>query len=56
MFGTSGSTTGNAATATQLATARDINGVSFDGTANITIADATKMPLIRRYFYRCCCS
>lgn len=31
-------TTGNAATATKLATARTINGVSFDGTADITIA------------------
>lgn len=31
------STTGNAATATKLATARTINGVSFDGTANITV-------------------
>lgn len=29
------STTGNAATATKLATARKINGVSFDGTADI---------------------
>lgn len=29
------STTGNAATATKLATARTINGVAFDGTANI---------------------
>lgn len=28
---------GNAATATKLATARTINGISFDGTANITI-------------------
>jgi hypothetical protein len=28
---------GNAATATKLATARTINGVSFDGTANISI-------------------
>ena len=35
---------GNAATATKLATARTINGVSFDGTANITVADATKLP------------
>jgi hypothetical protein len=35
------STTGNAATATKLATARTINGVSFDGTANITVADST---------------
>lgn len=31
------STTGNAATATALQTARTINGVSFDGTANIVI-------------------
>ena len=36
---------GNAATATKLATARTINGVAFDGSANITVADATKMPL-----------
>ena len=34
---TSSSTTGNAATATTLQTARTINGVSFDGSANITI-------------------
>ena len=34
------STTGNAATATALATARTINGVSFDGTANITTLTA----------------
>lgn len=31
------STTGNAGTATKLATARTINGTSFDGSANITI-------------------
>ena len=31
------STTGNAGTATKLATARTINGVSFDGSTNITI-------------------
>lgn len=37
--------TGNAATASKLQTARTINGVSFDGTANITVADATKLPL-----------
>lgn len=37
--------TGNAATATKLATARTINGVSFDGTGNITVADSTKLPL-----------
>ncbi len=34
------STTGNAATATALATARAINGVNFDGTAPITITAA----------------
>ena len=33
-------TTGNAATATALATARTINGVSFDGTGNITVTAA----------------
>ena len=43
--GSSASCTGNAATATALATARTINGVSFNGTANITVADATKLPL-----------
>lgn len=39
------STTGNAATATKLANARTINGVDFDGTANITVEDSTKLPL-----------
>lgn len=34
-----------AASATKLATARTINGVSFDGTADITVADSTKAPL-----------
>ena len=38
--GSSGSTTGNAATATALARARTINGVSFNGTANITVRAA----------------
>jgi hypothetical protein len=38
------STTGNATTATRFQTARTINGVSFNGTANITVADATKAP------------
>ena len=33
-----GALTGNASTATKLATARTINGTSFDGTANITIS------------------
>lgn len=36
---------GNASTATKLATARNINGVAFDGSSNITVADSTKMPL-----------
>lgn len=35
-----GSITGNAATATKLATARKINGVDFDGTAAITVTAA----------------
>jgi hypothetical protein len=39
------STTGNSATATVLQTARNINGVSFNGSADITVADATKLPL-----------
>jgi hypothetical protein len=39
------STSGNAATATALQTARTINGVSFDGTANITIAAVTSVGL-----------
>ena len=42
-----GAVTGNAATATQLQTARTINGVSFNGTQDITITatDATKVAL-----------
>ena len=43
--GSSGSCTGNAATATRLQTARTINGVSFNGTANITVYDSTKLSL-----------
>lgn len=39
------SITGNAATATRLINLRTINGVGFDGTADITIADSTKLPL-----------
>lgn len=35
---------GNAGTATKLLTARAINGVSFDGSAPITVADSTKLP------------
>ena len=42
-----GSVTGNAGTATRLQTARTINGVSFDGTSNITVqaTDPTKVRL-----------
>ena len=40
-----GSISGNAGSATELATARTINGVVFNGTANITIEDSTKAPL-----------
>jgi hypothetical protein len=43
-----GPLTGNASTATKLATARNINGVAFDGTANITISvppPANNVPL-----------
>ncbi|WMJ78510.1 MULTISPECIES: hypothetical protein [unclassified Sedimentibacter] len=42
--GTSAACSGNSATATKLQIARQINGVAFDGTANITIADDTKAP------------
>ena len=35
----------NVLSATKLTTARTINGVSFDGTANITVVDSTKAPL-----------
>ena len=41
----SGSITGNAGTATKLATARTINGVSFDGSDNITVSDSTAVKL-----------
>lgn len=44
--GITGTVKGSADTATKLATARTINGVAFDGTANITVADATKEPAI----------
>lgn len=36
---------GNAQTATKLATSRTINGVSFDGSRDITVSDDTKLPL-----------
>lgn len=35
------------ASAAKLTTARTINGVAFDGTANITVADSTKVPTTR---------
>lgn len=38
-------TTGNAATATSLATPRYINGVAFSGISDITVYDPTKLPL-----------
>jgi hypothetical protein len=37
--------TGNAATATTLQNPRTINGVSFNGSSDIVVADATKLPL-----------
>ena len=37
--------TDNVASASKLQVARTINGVSFDGTQNITIADPSKLPL-----------
>jgi hypothetical protein len=40
-----GALSGNATTATTLQTARNINGVSFNGSADITVADSTKLPL-----------
>ena len=40
------STTGNAATATALQTARTINGVSFDGTQNITITAGVSLGVV----------
>lgn len=41
----SATTADSAGTANKLTTPRAINGVNFDGTANITVADNTKMPL-----------
>jgi len=38
--GSSSSTTGNAATATKLAASKNINGVAFDGSADITVTAA----------------
>jgi hypothetical protein len=45
-----GSFIGNADTATKLATAHTINGVAFDGTADITVADTTKAPIVSPVF------
>ena len=36
--------TKNSTTATTLQTSRTINGVAFNGSANITVADSTKLP------------
>ena len=41
-----GTLTGNASTATKLATARTINNVPFDGTSNITISSSTAGDLV----------
>lgn len=38
----------NVLSATKLTTSRTINGVNFDGTANITIADSTKEPAFNK--------
>lgn len=43
--GGTGNGSGQAPSATKLATARTINGVPFDGTANIAITDDSKAPL-----------
>lgn len=43
--GGTGNSTGQTPSATKLATARTINGVPFDGTANIAITDDSKAPL-----------
>ena len=37
---------GNATTASTLQTSRNINGVGFNGSADITVADGTKLPLV----------
>jgi hypothetical protein len=42
---------GNAATATKLATARTINGVAFDGTQNITITTEVDTSVIATRTY-----
>lgn len=48
--GSSGTCAGNAGSATVLQTVRTINGVSFNGSANITIVDSTKAPLVSPVF------
>jgi hypothetical protein len=42
---------GNAASATKFATARNINGIAFDGTADITIATAVDTSVIATRTY-----
>ena len=44
-YAASSSAGGSANSAVKLSTARTINGVSFDGTENITVSDNTKLPL-----------
>jgi hypothetical protein len=44
--GITGTLVGNASTATTLQTARTINGVSFNGSANISITDSSKLPTV----------
>jgi hypothetical protein len=48
--GSSGSTTGNAATATRFAGDPTINGVVFNGTANITFTDSDQLILAAQVF------
>jgi len=43
--GIKGNLTGNSDSATKLVAVRKINGVGFDGSADITVADSTKLPL-----------
>ena len=45
LYAGSSSAGGSATSAVKLQTARNINGVAFDGTQNITVSDNTKLPL-----------
>ena len=46
VFTFTGTLSGNASTATKLQTARSFNNVAFDGSADVTVADGTKLPLV----------